>query len=163
MTLQMRRRALAVLQSVGRPLAVAAIAAAVGLGGCQTSEEPGGTGVPAPDTRVTEEGFVDHVAALNLAIEEGLTGDDAAGRVAALGAENYARDELEAYAVILRRDPERWARISRTINERVEEFRREPAADADDGADADGGADAGDTAGTPEDADATAPETRPGR
>jgi len=158
MTLQMRRRARAVLQSAGRPLAVVAIAAAVGFWGCQTTEEPGGAWVPAPGTRVTEEGFIDHVAALNLALEEGLTGDDAAARVAALGAENYARDELEAYAEILRRDPERWARIARTINERVEELRREPPA-----ADAAGGADAGEATGAPADADATAPETRQGR
>ena len=145
MTLRIRRRALAVLHRAGRPLAAVAVAAAVGFWGCQTSEGPGGTEAPALDTRVTEEGFVDHVAALNLALYEGLTGDDAAARVAALGAENYARAEVEAYAEILKRDPERWARLARTISERVEELRREPPA-----------ADAGD-------ADATVPETRPGR
>ena len=103
---------------------------------------------------------------------------DALAGVSALGADDYARDEIEAYAAILKRDPERWARIVRAINGRVEELRRQPAADADaadagatdsDAANVDGGAgddedaNAGEATGAPEDADTTAPEARPGR
>ncbi len=99
-------------------LALLAIAA-LALSGCEARTANGHTA----GTRVTEEGLVSHLAALNIALEEGLTGDQAAVRVAELAGTDYSREEIEAFTEILRADPERWVRLVQSVDARTSELR----------------------------------------
>ncbi len=122
MTRLVRRLPVPPLQGAIRSVAAAAVAALL-LSGCGAESEPGDGEAAPPERGVTESGFVEHVAALSLALEEGLTGEDARDRVAELGAPTYTRGEIENFTAYLRRDPVRWAEAARRIDERVDVLR----------------------------------------
>jgi hypothetical protein len=90
--------------------------------GCDRAPEPADDR-GAPPGGMTEDEFVDQVAALTVAVEEGLTGEAARDRAADLGGGRHTRDEIDAYANVLRADPERWAAVSERIDGRIEELR----------------------------------------
>lgn len=112
------RRPARLLQAACAAAAIALLAAP----GCDRAsdlsedhEVPAGT--------MTEDEFVDHVAALTVAVEQGLVGDEARDRAAELAGSRYARDEIEAFADILRADPVRWAAVADRIDRRVADLR----------------------------------------
>lgn len=72
---------------------------------------------------VTAGDFVSYVAALTVAVEEGLVGDAARLRVEELGAPALERARVEAFAARLREDPERWVRTATLIEARAAELR----------------------------------------
>jgi hypothetical protein len=72
---------------------------------------------------MTETGYVNYMAALTVALEEGRTGEDASARVVALGATPYTRGEVEAFVAPLRKDPERWAGITLKVDKRIGELK----------------------------------------
>lgn len=76
--------------------------------------------------RVSEQGFVETLAALSAALEEGHRGDDARERAAELGAHDYSRAEIEAFADALKADADRWRGIMEAIETRTAELRAEP-------------------------------------
>jgi hypothetical protein len=114
----LRRRA-------GRLLHAAWVAALVALtlaAGCERPSEPAGDR-ERPPGGMTEDEFVDQVAALSVAVEAGLTGEEARDRAAELGGGRHTRDEIDAFASVLRADPERWAAVAERIDRRIEELR----------------------------------------
>ena len=114
----MRRGLPRLLQAATCAAAIAVVAAA----GCdRASDLSDDQEIPAAP--MSEDGFVEHMAALTLAVEDGLTGEEARGRAAELGAVLYARDEIEAFADILRADPERWAGVAVRIDRRIADLR----------------------------------------
>jgi hypothetical protein len=101
----------------------AALAIAVSLGaGCERPAEPSGNR-EISTAAMTEDEYIDHVAALTVAVEDGLTGDEARDRAVELGGASYTREELEAFVDILRADPVRWAAVNERIDRRIEEIR----------------------------------------
>jgi hypothetical protein len=127
----MRRTMLRLLQAAGAVALLSLLAAA----GCGRASDPAGE-VPPPAT-MNEDEYVEHVAALTIAVEDGLSGEEARARVAELGAPLYAREEVEAFAEILRRDPERWADVAARLDVRIADLRRAEAGaptEADDAA-----------------------------
>jgi len=80
------------------------------------SVDPGGQGGTAED-------FVSYVAALTVAVEEGLVGEAARLRVEELGAPSLERARVEAFAARLLEDPERWVRTATLIEARAAELR----------------------------------------
>jgi hypothetical protein len=111
--------------------AAACAAAAVALAsGCERPPEPTGDR-DGPAAGITEEEFVEHVAALTVAVEDGLAGEQARDRAAELGGGSYTREEIDAFAEVLRADPERWAAVAERIDRRIAELRSEgPGANA---------------------------------
>ena len=98
---------------------------------CATSE-------PAPEgtqPALTVEEYVAHMAALSVAVEEGLSGREAADRAIELGGGGHTREEVEAFTDAMRRLPEEWAAVEIEVSERMKEIRRSrqragsPAAD----------------------------------
>ena len=115
----MRRRNTRLLQRAACVGAAFAVLAAAGcdLGGGEPRPSPDPPGAP-----MSEDDFVEHMAALTIAVQEGLSGDDAEARVAELGATAYTREEIEAFARVLEEDPERWAAVALKIDRRVREL-----------------------------------------
>jgi hypothetical protein len=117
--------------SVARALPLVLLfALAAGLGtGCGARDNDAARsdgGAPAVDSgarRVTEEGLVSYVAALTVAVEDGLVGEPARLRAEEMGAPRYERSQVEAFAARLREDPEQWIRIAARIDERVKALR----------------------------------------
>ena len=72
---------------------------------------------------MTAESYVAHIAALTIAVEEGLSGQDAASRAIALGSKGYSREEVEEFALALRSRPEMWVEIEREVDKRIVELR----------------------------------------
>ena len=72
---------------------------------------------------MTAEAYVAHVAALTIAVEEGLSGQDAASRAIALGSRGHSREEVEEFARTLRSRPETWVEIEREVDKRIAELR----------------------------------------
>lgn len=113
----MRRRIPAAVHAA----ACAGLIAVAAIGGCDRAsglKEEQGPG-PAP---MTEDEFVEQLAALTLAVEEGLTGEEARSRAAQLGRTPFTREEMEAFAGILADDPERWADVAARVDRRIEEL-----------------------------------------
>jgi hypothetical protein len=118
----MRRRWRRLVQAAA--LGVAAIAVACMLS-CDRPPEP------AQDPEIstgamTEDEFVDHLAALTVAVEDGLSGYEATDRAAELGGGRYTREEIEAFADALSADPVRWAAVADRVDRRVAEIRSAP-------------------------------------
>ena len=114
----MRRGLPRLLQAAACAAAIAVVAAA----GCDRASDLS-EDQEIPAAPMTEDDFVEHMAALTLAVEDGLTGEEARARAAELGAVLYARDEIEAFADILRADPERWAGVAARIDGRIADLR----------------------------------------
>jgi hypothetical protein len=113
----MRRRARRLLHGT-----CAAVVALTLAAGCERAPGPADDR-GAPPGGMTEDEFVGQVAALTVAVEEGLTGEAARDRAADLGGGRHTRDEIDAYANLLRADPERWADVRERIDRRIEELR----------------------------------------
>lgn len=103
--------------------------------GCGRSDgapdAPSGRGSVGAPGGITDEGFVSHVAALTIAVEEGLSGEAVGRRIGELGAPEYPRADVEAFAARLREDPARWVRLARLIEDRVNALRAGARAPAD--------------------------------
>ncbi|MCK4409949.1 MAG: hypothetical protein KAW67_07675, partial [Candidatus Eisenbacteria sp.] len=88
--------------------AAAALALAVLMtGGCGPDGEAGQPGAPATPgsptaPSMTAEDYVAHIAALTIAVEEGLSGQDAASRAIELGSKGHSREEVAEFALTLR-------------------------------------------------------------
>ncbi|MCD4690059.1 hypothetical protein K8S17_01215 [bacterium] len=78
-----------------------------------------------PRMRPADNTYVEYMAALTLAIDEGLCGEDAAVRILELGSEPLTRDELDAHVERLSRDPVKWSRLEENVENRVEDLSRE--------------------------------------
>jgi hypothetical protein len=106
-------------------LALAAIALlACGCG--QDAEAPDEPGRQRGDARISEEGFVETLAALSAALDEGHRGDEAWERALELGAFAYSRAEIEAFADAVRPDADRWRGIMEAVEARTAEIQAEP-------------------------------------
>jgi hypothetical protein len=81
-----------------------------------------------PASGMSDAEFVDYVACLTLALEEGLAHPEAALRAEALGARSFRRTEVEEYLAGLGADAERWVAVFESIDERIGELRREQKA-----------------------------------
>jgi len=107
----------------GRAVALLGLACLLSCG-C----EPG-SGDGAPDTSgttsMTESDYVAHIAALTVAVEEGLTGEDAAARAVELGGGGHSREEVEKLAARLRSRPRRWVELEGEIDVRIGELKNE--------------------------------------
>jgi hypothetical protein len=103
--------------------------AALAVAGCGREDAADGT---APATAAMEEGdYVAHVAALTVALEEGLTGAEAEARAIELGGGGHSRAEVEELAALLRERPERWLEVEKEVDGRIADLRRE--LDGEDG------------------------------
>ena len=96
---------------------MAALLIAVLASGCGSGEDA--PVADAPGGPMTEAQYIAHVAALTVAVGEGLTGEAAAERAVRLGSGGHDREEVERFAERLKADPERWLEIEREISERV--------------------------------------------
>jgi hypothetical protein len=87
--------------------------------------ERGERATDAADRRsaMTETEYVNTMAALTVALEEGRIGEDASARIVALGATPYTREEIEAFVAPLRSDPERWAGVNLKVDKRIGELK----------------------------------------
>lgn len=72
---------------------------------------------------MTAESYVAHVAALTIAVEEGLSGQDAMSRAIELGSEGHSREEVERFALTLRSRPKTWVEIEREVDKKIIEIR----------------------------------------
>ena len=109
--------------------AAAALALAILItGGCGPDEgtaEPsapvttGSSGAPS----MTEQDYIAHIAALTIAVEEGLSGEDAASRAVELGSRGHSREEVKEFARALRSRPKTWLEIEREVDRRMGELR----------------------------------------
>lgn len=72
---------------------------------------------------MTERDYVDHIAALTIAVEEGLSGQDAMSRAIELGSEGHSREEVERFALTLRSRPKTWVEIEREVDKKIIEIR----------------------------------------
>lgn len=106
-----------------------------GAGDADSSTSERGGGAAGSDAReITADGFVSYVAALTVAVEDGLTGEAARRRAEELGAPRYERAQVEAFAARLREDPEEWVRIADRIDGRTKAIRAAEEADASEAA-----------------------------
>jgi hypothetical protein len=86
-------------------------------GGCRApSEKPEGA------ASLSDDQYVAAVAALSVAVHEGLSGEAARARAAELGGGEPTRAEIEETESALARDPEHWAALSARIDQRVREM-----------------------------------------
>lgn len=105
-------------------LTAAAIAlAALAAAGCGQEDAADEAARGAPS--MTEEQYVAHIAALTIAVEEGLTGAAADARAVELGSSGHSREEVEEFAELLRERPERWLEMEREVDRRMADLRRE--------------------------------------
>jgi hypothetical protein len=95
-----------------------ALIACPGCGSDDTTPEIPGAGA-APGGSMTEAQYIAHLAALTVAVGEGLTGEAAEERAMDLGSAGHTREEVERFAERLKARPERWLEIEREIEERV--------------------------------------------
>ncbi|MEA3409126.1 MAG: hypothetical protein U9Q95_02150 [Candidatus Eisenbacteria bacterium] len=108
---------------------VATLALAVlAVGGCGPDTGTGQPGAPAATGSsaagsMTEENYVAHIAALTIAVEEGLSGEDAVSRAIELGSKGHSREEVEEFAKTLRSRPRTWIEIEREVDRRIGEIR----------------------------------------
>ncbi len=72
---------------------------------------------------MTEQDYIAHVAALTIAVEEGLSGQDAASRAIELGSKGHSREEVAEFALTLRSRPKTWVEIEREVDKRIVELR----------------------------------------
>ncbi len=100
-------------------VALGLLVALVALAGC--GNDPGAQSEQSSD----DHAYVEYMAALTLAIEEGSSGSEAEARITELGVHPMSRDEIEEHAERLSRDPVRWSRLEEQVEERAEELRRE--------------------------------------
>ncbi len=118
--------------------AAAALALAILIaGGCGPDEGTAESGAPAATgstgaTSMTEQDYIAHIAALTIAVEEGLSGEDAASRAIELGSKGHSREEVEEFARTLRSHPKTWIEIEREVDRRISEL-ESAAADPDVG------------------------------
>ncbi len=120
-----------------RTAAVAFALVILTMGGCGPDEGTAEPGAPAAtgssDTAsMTEQDYIAHIAALTIAVEEGLSGEDAASRAIELGSRGYSREEVEEFARALRSRPKTWVEIEREVDRKIGEL-RSAAADPDVG------------------------------
>ena len=120
----MRRRIPRALQAA----ACAAVFTVVAIGGCDGASGPREDQAAGP-VSMTEDEFVEQLAALTVAVEEGLAGEEARARAAEVGQAPYTREEMETFARVLAADPERWAGLAARVDRRITELRGDaPAA-----------------------------------
>lgn len=109
--------------------AAAALALAVLMtAGCGPDGEAGQPGAPAARgsstaASMTAETYIAHIAALTVAVEEGLSGQDAASRAIELGSKGHSREEVEEFALTLRAHPQTWVEIEKEVDRRIVELR----------------------------------------
>ncbi len=109
--------------------AAAALALAILMtGGCGPDGGPAEPGVPATTgssgaPSMTEQDYIAHIAALTIAVEEGLSGEDAASRAIELGSRGHSREEVEEFARALRSRPKTWVEIEHEVDRRIGELR----------------------------------------
>jgi hypothetical protein len=115
----MRRTARGLVQAGAVAGALLALASAPG---CERPPEPVEDREIAT-AAMTEAEFVDHMAALTVAVGDGLTGEEARDRAAELGGAHYTREEIETFADLLRADPVKWAAIAERVDQRIAEIR----------------------------------------
>ena len=103
------------------PLVAATVTVAIGLASCgDRTGDPSSEDAAIEVSVVAEAEYVDFMAALTVALEEGLTGDAANSRVSDLGVKILDGDDIESVLDGLRRDPVHWAEIERSVDERIE-------------------------------------------
>jgi hypothetical protein len=102
-------------------MAALAWSLSAGCGSDGRSEEAALPGTPA----MSEEDYVAYVAALTIAVEEGLSGEAASARIVELGGHAYTRREVEETAAALRERPETWLALEGEVDERIAELRQE--------------------------------------
>jgi hypothetical protein len=68
---------------------------------------------------MTEAEYIDEIAALTVAVDEGLSGVEARERAAELGGGKYTREEIEGFGETLKKRPERWIEVEKEIDARV--------------------------------------------
>jgi hypothetical protein len=83
---------------------------------------------------MSEDEYVAHVAALTVAVEEGLTGEEAAARALELGSGGHSREEVEAFAATMRERPERWVELEKRVDLRIDELMETEAPGRDEAA-----------------------------
>jgi hypothetical protein len=109
--------------------AAAVLALAVLIaGGCGPDGGTAEPGVPAATgssgaLSMTEQDYIAHIAALTIAVEEGLSGEDAASRAIELGSRGHSREEVEEFARALRSRPNTWVEIEHEVDGRIGELR----------------------------------------
>ncbi len=109
--------------------AAAALALAILIaGGCDPDGGTAESGAPATTgssgaPSMTEQDYITHIAALTIAVEEELSGEDAASRAIELGSRGHSRKEVEGFARALRSRPKTWLEIEREVDRRVGELR----------------------------------------
>ena len=111
-----------------RTVAAALALTVLAVGGCGPDAGTGQPGAPAATgtsvaSSMTEEDYVTHIAALTIAVEEGLSGEDAASRAIELGSRGHSREEVEEFARTLRSRPKTWVEIEREVDRRIGELR----------------------------------------
>ena len=84
---------------------------------------------PAPEPQASSptlsvEEYVAHMAALAVAVEEGLSGEPAAARALELGGGGHTREEVERFTDAMSRRPEVWAGVEAEVVERIREIKR---------------------------------------
>jgi hypothetical protein len=87
--------------------------------------DPASEGAAVDGYTVTEAEYIDFIAALTVALEEGLTGEAIDLRVSELGVKVLNDDDIEPVLDDLRRDPIHWVEIERSVGERIELIRKE--------------------------------------
>ena len=117
-------RAAAGVRTAAAALALAILVAA-GCGPDEGTPEPGAPAAIASSgaTSMTEQDYIAHIAALTIAVEEGLSGEDAAARAIELGSRGHSREEVEEFARALRSHPKTWVEIEREVDGRIGELR----------------------------------------
>ena len=98
--------------------------------GCGEDAGPDETTLGGPSS-MTEEDYIAHVAALTVAVEEGLSGEDAALRAVELGSRGYSRQQVEQFAARLSTRPHRWIEIEKEIDARAARIRSGESGSAD--------------------------------
>lgn len=108
------------------PLTALGIAVAIGLVSCSDpTGDPSTEDVTIEGSAVTESEYIDFMAALTIALEEGLTGEAADSRVSELEVRVLSDNDIEAVLDDLHRDPVHWAEIERSMDERIELLREQ--------------------------------------
>jgi len=108
-----------------------ALLACFGCGPEDTVRDLSETGGVTTEGSMTEADYIAHIAALTVAVGEGLTGEAAIERAKNLGSAGHTREEVERFAERLKTRPERWLRIEKEIEERINVMTR-PAPPGED-------------------------------